>query len=106
MKWYSKEVVFIVFPIVTLAIAAFGFFFGPAQIPVWYSLPVSEQQIDQKVFLFVFPLSCIAIVAVHNFFIRVTKKIDPTMGRIVLWSSLIPLCILCIALVHILVVTV
>jgi hypothetical protein len=105
MKWHSKEVVFLVFSVLTLAVAAFGFAFGPKQIPIWYSLPISEQQIDQKLFLFVFPVSCILIVVVHSFFIRLTKQIDMTMGRIVLWASLIPLSILSIALIHILVIT-
>lgn len=106
MKSYSKEVVFIVFTIVTLAVAALGFFFGPSQVPIWYSLPVSEQQLDQKVFLFVFPVSIVSIAFLHLFFMRLTKKIDPTLGRILLWASLIPLSILTIALVHILVITV
>ncbi len=105
MKWYSKEVVFSTFSFLTLAIAAFGFFFGPAQIPIWYSLSVSEQHIDQKAFLFVFPLCVIAIAISHTFLIRVTKQIDQTMSRIILWASVIPLCILSIALIHILVIT-
>lgn len=105
MKSYSKEVVFIVFTVLALAVAALGFVVGPDQVPVWYSLPVSEQQIDQKVFLFVFPVSIIVIAILHTFFIRLTKPIDPTLSRIVLWASLIPLSILSIAMIHILVIT-
>ncbi len=106
MKWNSKEVVFIFVSVLTLAVSAVGFFFGPNQIPLWYSLPVSEQQLDQKAFLFVFPVAVIFIALLHVFFIRLTKKMDATFGRIILWSSLVPLAILVVALIHIVVITI
>jgi hypothetical protein len=106
MKLHSAEVVFLSFCVLALVIATLGFFFAPVTIPIWYSLPVPDQQLDSRAWLFLFPIAMMVIALLHRFFIKLTRPIDPRLSELIVWATCIPMSILLIALIHILVITI
>lgn len=78
------------------------FFFGPPQIPLWYSLSVADQQLTTKTVVFLFPISTAAVGLVSMSAARAVRSIDSVLPKLFLSASLIPLAVLSLAYIHML----
>lgn len=100
-KNFSLIAVGLVLTFLSIGIALF--LFGPPQIPLWYSLSLPEQQLEQKAAIFLFPIA-IGIFALFNVaFAKKAGNVESSLQKLFLYASLIPFTILSIACIHVLV---
>ena len=86
-----------------LSVGTALFLFGPPQIPLWYSLSLPEQQLEQKAAIFLFPITIGAFALLNVSFAKKAGGVEPTLQKLFLYATLIPFTILSIACVHVLV---
>lgn len=92
--------------IVSLVIAGFAFFFSPPEVPIWYSLSIPEQQLDQKTMLFLFPSSIAVMTIAHFFLNKKLRQIDAQLALIFSYATLIPISIILVAQLRIVILTI
>jgi hypothetical protein len=86
-----------------LSIGMALFLFGPPQIPVWYSLSLPEQQLEQKVAIFLFPITIAVFALLNVSFAKKAGTVEQSLQKLFLYSTIIPFTILSIACIHVLV---
>lgn len=91
-----------VLALVTCATAAIGYFFLPPQIPLFYSLALSSQQLASKEFVFVLPGLSVLFGIVNSVLILRLQKYDVLLIRLFTWMTVVCIALLLFSLIRIL----
>lgn len=78
----SELILAYAFTLIALIITVGSFLFLPPQIPLWYSLSISEQQLAPKFLIFIFPAAMVLLVFIHTLIIGKLRRMDPIIVRI------------------------
>lgn len=93
---------------VTGVIAIFStifYFFAQPSIPLFYSLPRSEQALAVKEWLFLFPVFSLTMTLVHSLLISLFKELDRLVIRLFVWMTVVMQFFLFVTLVRIILIT-
>ncbi|NCS97163.1 MAG: hypothetical protein GW762_01045 [Candidatus Pacebacteria bacterium] len=91
-----------VLALVTCGFALAGYFFLPPQIPLFYSLALSSQQLTTKEFIFVLPGLSVLFGILNSVLILRLQKYDVLLIRLFSWITVVCIALLLFSLIRIL----
>jgi hypothetical protein len=84
-----------------IILSIISFLFLPKEIPLWYSLPIAEQQLVPKIFIFLFPaLMVVAVSLIHSSIILHLRAMDQTIVRIFSYTTTLIILLFLLGLIH------
>lgn len=88
--------------LVTCLASVIGYFFLPPEIPLWYSLALSDQHLATKELIFVLPAIAIFFTSINASIVAQLQKFDVLLIRLFAWITVVCSFLLLVALVRIL----
>lgn len=86
-------------------IATIFYFFAQSVVPIFYSLPLAEQALAPKEWLFLLPVISLIVTLVHSGLISLFNDLDILILRLFAWMTVIMQFFLLLILVRIILIT-
>jgi hypothetical protein len=83
-----------------IVLSIISFLFLPKEIPLWYSLPIAEQQLVPKIFIFLFPALMGIVSLIHSSIILHLRAMDLTIVRIFSYTTTLIILLFLLGLIH------